>query len=292
MSVEAKVQGPFSYVNEGDLGDCTVEYGANDRVTPIASVGGIFQLVFFNTTPNAYTSAIRMGYDSNAETMSFVWTPKRHHVVSEKATLNFTSRGDLVLFDADGPLVWSTNTANKGVVMGIELRTNGNMVLYDKNNRTIWQSFDSPTDSLSVGQSLDISRVKKLVSRTLEKDASEGPYTLQMELAALRSMPVCLILCPTGLSASMGVKERTCERPVSTITFLSDPEAENGFRQIIEMQLSNSSAPAQQRARELCNLSSESTVSHSFNFPRFNTTLSLLRLDWDGNLRMYTFSPL
>ncbi|GLJ14010.1 hypothetical protein SUGI_0223980 [Cryptomeria japonica] len=288
---------PFSYVNGGELGEYTVEYGASYRSVPLSSVGGIFQLAFFNTTPNAYTLAIRMGYYSYAETMRFVWTPNRHHLVSEKATLNFTRRGDLVLFDADGTLVWSTNTANKGVV-GVELRSNGNMVLYDKKNRTVWQSFDYPTDSLLVGQSLDISRVKKLVSRTSEKDGSEGPYSLEMEAGGFalyaslpNPLPYWTLSFYDNERKDLFSIKHTCERPVASITFLSDPEARNGFRQIIEMQLSNTSAPAQQRAPELCNLTSQSTVSYGFNFPRFNTTLSFLRLDWDGNLRIYTYSP-
>ncbi|KAH9296905.1 hypothetical protein KI387_028587, partial [Taxus chinensis] len=88
--------------------------------------------------------------------------------------------GNLALIHADGTLVWSTNTFNKGVV-GIELRTNRNLVLYDKNNRSVWHSFDHPIDTLLVGQSLKIDTVKKLVSRASEKDGSEGPYSLVME---------------------------------------------------------------------------------------------------------------
>ncbi|KAH9309142.1 hypothetical protein KI387_001675, partial [Taxus chinensis] len=84
------------------------------------------------------------------------------------------------LIHADDTLVWSTNTFNKGVA-GIELRTNGNLVLYNKNNRSVWQSFDHPIDILLVGQSLKIDTVKKLVNRASEKDESEGPYSLVME---------------------------------------------------------------------------------------------------------------
>ncbi|GLJ14017.1 hypothetical protein SUGI_0224060 [Cryptomeria japonica] len=59
------------------------------------------------------------------------------------------------------------------------------------------------------------------------------------------------------------------------------------------MRLANVSAPSQHRAPELCNLISDetSTALYTFTTPRFNSTLSFLRLDWDGNLRMYTYSP-
>ncbi|GLJ14016.1 hypothetical protein SUGI_0224040 [Cryptomeria japonica] len=102
LRVGAEDTGPFSYVNKGDLGDYTVEYGATYRTAPLSSTGGTFQLVFFNTTPNAFTLAIRTGYYSNAETMCFVWTPNRHHLVSDNATLNFKTKGYLMLHDADG----------------------------------------------------------------------------------------------------------------------------------------------------------------------------------------------
>lgn len=73
--------------------------------------------------------------------------------------------------------------------MGIELRTNGNLVLYDQKNRTVWQSFDHPTDSLLVGQSLNIGGVTKLVSRVSDKDGSEGPYSLVMEARGCALIP-------------------------------------------------------------------------------------------------------
>lgn len=293
------VSGNFSFVNSGELGDYVVEYDANYRVAPLATSNGIFQLVFFNTTPNAYALAIRMGYHGNAETMRFVWTANRNDLVRENATLKFGTDGNLLLSDVDGRVVWSTNTSNKGVV-GIELRTNGNLVLYDQKNRTVWQSFDHPTDSLLVGQSLKIGGVKKLVSRVSDKDGSEGPYSLVMEaggFALYASFPDPLPYWTLSFYDA-SVKDiyaitHTCKKPVSSITFLSDPEAENGFRQEMEMKLANFTAAPEFRAPELCNLISEETTTalYGFNIPRFNTTLSFLRLDSDGDLRMYTYSP-
>uniref|UniRef100_A0A0D6R4V4 Bulb-type lectin domain-containing protein n=1 Tax=Araucaria cunninghamii TaxID=56994 RepID=A0A0D6R4V4_ARACU len=294
LSVEAK--GPFSSVNSGELGDYIVEYGADYRTVALASQTGNFQLVFFNTTPNAFAVAVRMGNFNRAETMRFVWTANRNDLVGDNATLSFASDGNLVLADADGRLVWSTNTSNKGAV-GIELRNDGNLVLYDASNRSVWQSFDHPTDTLLVGQSLGIGGVSKLVSRLSDRDGSEGPYTLVMEAGGLalyfNGVPYWTLSFYASELKDLFSITHTCKRAVATITFLSDPDAENGYRQMLEMRLGNSTAPPERRAAALCNLTSDgiSTALYSFTTPRFSTTLSFVRLDSDGNLRMYTYSP-
>ncbi|CAK9155707.1 unnamed protein product [Ilex paraguariensis] len=73
--------------------------------------------------------------------------------VKINATVNLTEDGDLVLREADGTLVWSTNTSGKNV-SGLSLTEMGNLVLFDRNNATVWQSFDQPTDCLVPGQKL------------------------------------------------------------------------------------------------------------------------------------------
>ncbi|XP_039161062.1 G-type lectin S-receptor-like serine/threonine-protein kinase SD2-5 [Eucalyptus grandis] len=82
-----------------------------------------------------------------------VWSANRHNPVKIGATLELTSEGDLVLKDADGTVAWSTNTSYKSVA-GLTLTDLGNLMLFDKNNMTVWQSFDHPTDSLVLGQKL------------------------------------------------------------------------------------------------------------------------------------------
>ncbi|GJX40057.1 epidermis-specific secreted glycoprotein EP1 [Tanacetum coccineum] len=90
------------------------------------------------------------------------------------------TNGNLILADADGSVVCQTNTANKGVV-GFQVLPNGNMVLHDGNDNLTWQSFDSPTDSLLVGQSLRAGGANKLVSRASEVNNLDGAYSLVME---------------------------------------------------------------------------------------------------------------
>ncbi|XP_049374125.1 S-locus-specific glycoprotein S13-like [Solanum verrucosum] len=80
-----------------------------------------------------------------------VWSANRNHPVKVNATLQLGHDGNLVLTDSDGTLVWSTNTTGKSV-SGINLTEMGNLVLFDKRKRAIWQSFDHPTDCLLPGQ--------------------------------------------------------------------------------------------------------------------------------------------
>ncbi|KAK4762214.1 hypothetical protein SAY87_030098 [Trapa incisa] len=84
-----------------------------------------------------------------------VWSANRNSPVKVNSTLELTSDGDLVLQDADGTVAWSSNTSGKGVV-GLNLTEEGNLVLFNEKNGTVWQSFDYPTDSLVPGQRLSI----------------------------------------------------------------------------------------------------------------------------------------
>ncbi|XP_078159089.1 G-type lectin S-receptor-like serine/threonine-protein kinase SD2-5 isoform X2 [Carex rostrata] len=82
-----------------------------------------------------------------------IWSANRARPVGENATLQLTSQDGLTLRDSDGSLVWSTTVVNQSVA-GMNITEAGNLVLFDINNSTIWQSFDYPTDCLVIGQTL------------------------------------------------------------------------------------------------------------------------------------------
>ena len=82
-----------------------------------------------------------------------VWSANQKNPVSINATLQLSSERGLVLQDANGTTVWSTNISTKSVA-GLNLTDTGNLMLLNQNNETIWQSFDHPTDSLLPGQKL------------------------------------------------------------------------------------------------------------------------------------------
>jgi len=104
-----------------------------------------------------------------------VWAANRNRLVGINATLQLTSRGDLILRDSDGSVAWSTKTAGKSV-RKLSLSETGNLALLRANNNVVWQSFDSPTDSLVPGQKLGSG--KKL-------SADGGVYTMSVNNTGL-----------------------------------------------------------------------------------------------------------
>ncbi|KAJ6844070.1 epidermis-specific secreted glycoprotein EP1-like [Iris pallida] len=151
---QAQVQ-TFTYVNEGEFGPYITENDADYRVLPPFS--SPFQMCFYNTTPGEFYLALRMATRRSESTFRWVWRANPFSPVRDNATFSLRPDGDLVLANPDGKIVWSTNTANKGVV-GLKIVPGGNIVLYDNKGKFVWQSFDHPTDTLLVGQSLPCQR--------------------------------------------------------------------------------------------------------------------------------------
>jgi len=91
--------------------------------------------------------------NSNSVTPVVVWSANWNRPTGYLAILKLTIEGDLTLKDGDSSVMWSTQTYGKSVV-GMNLTDTGNLVLFDKNNAAVWQSFDHPTDMLLLGQKL------------------------------------------------------------------------------------------------------------------------------------------
>ncbi|CAI0554585.1 unnamed protein product [Linum tenue] len=256
----------FTFSNDGDFGDYIVEYRANYRVSSIAAIP--FELCFYNTTPGQYTLALRMGTVRSEALMRWVWEANRGNPVGENATFSLGANGNLVLAHSDGRIAWQSNTANKGVV-GFQLLNNGNMVLKNSKGGFVWQSFDSPTDTLLVGQSLRAGAASKLISRASVEENKNGAYSLVLE-------PKDLAMYFTGANG------RTPYRYFS-------------FSGAGRLFLPDNTTTLNTTFN--ANLDLETKVTDStaggggtfFKNPRFNTTLSYLRLEIDGNLRIHTF---
>ncbi|OMO76205.1 S-locus glycoprotein [Corchorus capsularis] len=262
----------FKYINQGDFGEYTVEYLADYRVTPIYTFP--FTVCFYNTTPNAFTLALRMGTKRSESIMRWVWEANRGRPVRENATLTFGKDGNLVLADADGTVAWQTGTANKGVV-GLDLLENGNLVLYDKKGKFIWQSFDHPTDTLLVGQALRSNGSNKLVSRTSISDGSEGPYSFVME-GRYYKLYYKTKNSPTPLLYYMSYEFGNGQGSLTNLKFYCNPETEQGYAFELGFTWDMSNSP--------------SFGTHILARPKYNSTYSMLRVESDGNLKIYTYN--
>ncbi|CAA7402353.1 unnamed protein product [Spirodela intermedia] len=257
----------FKYVNQGEFGPFITEYDASYRATPL--FGSPYQLMWYNTTPGEFYLGLRMGLRRSESLFRWVWDVNRGKPVGENATLTFGTDGNLVLAEANGRTVWSTGTANKGVV-GIKIVPGaGNLVLFDKNGRFVWQSFDHPTDTLLPGQSLRLTGPSKLVSRKSEKENSDGKYSFVVEpkgLALYMAASPKPLPYFNYLGAPFG---RLAFTTPSNITFLPEPESDDNFAWELKLVQNNG---ADILAR-----------------PKYNASLSILRLQLDGNLVAFTY---
>uniref|UniRef100_A0ACD5ZGC2 Uncharacterized protein n=1 Tax=Avena sativa TaxID=4498 RepID=A0ACD5ZGC2_AVESA len=122
-----------------------------------SSVPPCDEFLFAVSIGNAGTTQTSRSGDQDiatiVDTRQIVWSANRDHPVRENATLEFTADGNLVLRDADGSQVWASNSSGRSVA-GMVIKDVGNLVLFDHRNATVWQSFDHPTDTLVLQQSL------------------------------------------------------------------------------------------------------------------------------------------
>ncbi|XP_020250768.1 G-type lectin S-receptor-like serine/threonine-protein kinase SD2-5 [Asparagus officinalis] len=104
--------------------------------------------------------------------------------VGENATLHFSQDVGLSLRDADGTLVWSSNTAGKSVV-GMRLSKEGRLELFDGSNASTWDSFDYPTDSWLPGQTLK--EGQRLTANVSATDWNRGQFYLSVVSGGLEA---------------------------------------------------------------------------------------------------------
>ena len=125
------------------------------------SADGTFACGFYNISPNASTFAI---WFSRSSERTIVWRANRvRPVYTWGSKVKLDADGSMVLKDYNGQIVWSNNvsTSDAGHVQA-QLLDNGNLIVKGKGGAILWQSFDSPTDTLLPTQS--ITAPTKLVS--------------------------------------------------------------------------------------------------------------------------------
>ncbi|KAK2987459.1 hypothetical protein RJ640_022528 [Escallonia rubra] len=119
---------------------------------------------------------------------TIVWTANRDDPpVSENATLLLTTDGRFVLKPMQG---YETSIANPDeLASSASMLDSGNFVLYNSDQRIVWQSFEGPTETLLPGQRLTAGQ--ELVSSISQTNHSTGKFRLRMQLDGnLVSYPV------------------------------------------------------------------------------------------------------
>lgn len=132
------------------------EVSGFDRGNKLVSENGVFALGFLerdNADADGFFVGIRYNLGTKTANMP-VWTVGGGLRVSLNSTFKLTMDGKLILVNnPNGLIVWSSSTSNLGIQKA-NLLNNGNLVLMDSKDKVLWESFNSPTSTLLPGQSL------------------------------------------------------------------------------------------------------------------------------------------
>ncbi|KAF7113190.1 hypothetical protein RHSIM_RhsimUnG0151900 [Rhododendron simsii] len=141
----------------------------------LISENGIFSAGFHFVGKNAYCFSIWFTEPTSDGNLTVVWMANRNRPVNgERTKLSLLKSGNLILTDAGLFTVWSTDTKSLSPLQ-LQLLNTGNLILRNQNG-SIWESFDSPTDTLLPNQ--PITRNSKLVSSRSHSNFSSGFYSL------------------------------------------------------------------------------------------------------------------
>ncbi|KAJ0085277.1 hypothetical protein Patl1_08883 [Pistacia atlantica] len=142
----------------------------------LISANGVYSAGFFNVGDNAFCFAV---WFINSSPPVAAWMANRDKPVNGKGSkLALLGNGDLFLTDAGGIPIWNSKTNSTSPVNLVLLDT-GNLVLRNSETVTLWQSFDSPTDTLLPEQPL--TKDTQLVSSRSEGNFSSGFYKLYFD---------------------------------------------------------------------------------------------------------------
>ncbi|VAH85633.1 unnamed protein product [Triticum turgidum subsp. durum] len=149
--------------------------------------GSVARVALLRLNPAGFGPSYAFGFfctptSSSASPSCVVWSANRASPVGEGAAAELTAEGDLVLRSANGSAVWFAGTKGRSVA-GVTIGSDGNLVLLDGRNATVWQSFDHLADALLVGQSLK--HGARLTANTSTADLRDGRLYLAVEDDAL-----------------------------------------------------------------------------------------------------------
>ncbi|KAJ6989027.1 hypothetical protein NC653_021808 [Populus alba x Populus x berolinensis] len=173
VSTSWNINHPFDFINFDD--------GSRVRVILLSGNSGPqFACGFFcKGNCDSYLFAIFFFEIDNSliqssDSRQVVWSANRNRPVASNATLQLKMDGGLFLQDADGSIVWSPHTR----VAGLNLTDGDNLVVFNDNGATVWQSFDHPTDCLLPSQKFTVGQ--KLTASVSPTNWSESSLSLSV----------------------------------------------------------------------------------------------------------------
>lgn len=161
----------------------------------LVSSGGVFELGFFSVTDNHYLGI----WLKNDKHKKAVWIANQEYPMIGNSILYIGEDGNLKLVDDRGPRTVNDEAPAKDGNTSAKLHDTGNLVLSDR-NRTVWQSFDDPSDTYLPGMKLgsfnfntEYFRNRFLASWLSPLDPSRGSFVLGLYLENRTGLNVWLI---------------------------------------------------------------------------------------------------
>ncbi|EMS45196.1 Putative receptor protein kinase ZmPK1 [Triticum urartu] len=132
-----------------------------DSSDVLHSPDGTFTCGFNNISGSAFVFSI--WFSNTAHEKTVVWSANHlHPVYSWGSQVMLYADGGMVVKDYNGQAVWETNVSSSSKAEQVQLLDTGNLIMKGQGDIILWQSFDSPTDTLLPNQ--NITSATKLVS--------------------------------------------------------------------------------------------------------------------------------
>ncbi|XWS24180.1 hypothetical protein CRYUN_Cryun28dG0078700 [Craigia yunnanensis] len=227
----------------------------------LTSPDGSFSAGFHPVGQNAYSFAIWFNKPScGANNCTIVWMANRDQPVNgRRSMLCLLKSGNLVLKDAGHIPVWETKTVSLSPAY-LKLEDGGNLVLRDLKGRILWQSYDSPTDTLLPLQTFNEN--SKLISSRSQGNYSSGYFQLYFDTDNV----ISLLYKGPEFSSVYWPSPWLLRWEAGRSTF-------NNSKIVVLGSLGNFS----------------STDNFTFLSADYGSKISrMLKMDFDGNIRMYS----
>ncbi|KAK3014361.1 hypothetical protein RJ639_009083 [Escallonia herrerae] len=118
-----------------------------------------FKLGFFSP---ANSTSRYVGISYNTPVQTAIWVANRDKPLNDTfGTVAISGDGNLAVLDGQQQLIWSSNVLNSMANSSAQLLDSGNLVLLDKSGRTLWQSFERPSDSFLQNMRLAVSNTQE-----------------------------------------------------------------------------------------------------------------------------------
>ncbi|XP_047941217.1 G-type lectin S-receptor-like serine/threonine-protein kinase At1g11330 [Salvia hispanica] len=156
----------------------------------ITSPKQIYKLGFF-TPPNTTNRYLGIFFAFSQETV--IWVANRNKPLKDSSgSVTLSRDGNLVVLDGTNQTVWSTNLTLTSLVMNttVQLLNTGNLVLQKEDlGEILWQSFSEPTDVIVPGMTLSQNaKTGEMVALSAWKNASDpelGSFTAGLEAQSI-----------------------------------------------------------------------------------------------------------